>query len=357
MLEKLEALKIRYKDLEMQLSDPEVVSDLNKFKRVGKEYRDLEPIVNAYERYSSVLSNLQFNKELLETEKDPDMRELAKEEIEQLQSQVEPMEQEIRRLLIPKDPGDDKNAILEIRAGTGGDEASLFAGDLLKMYKRYCENRGWRTEIMTENPGTSGGYKEIVMEVEGDGAYGILKYESGVHRVQRVPETESQGRVHTSAATVAVLPEAEEVDVEINNSDIRKDVFRASGAGGQHVNRTESAVRLTHIPTGTVVECQEGRSQIKNYEIALKVLRTRIYEKAIAEHQEKIAKERKTLVSTGDRSAKIRTYNWPQGRVTDHRINLTLYNLNEIINGDLQEIIDKLIFEENAEKLKAGGMV
>jgi peptide chain release factor 1 len=224
------------------------------------------------------------------------------------------------------------------------------------MYKRYCEEKGWKTEIMTENSGSSGGYKEVIMEVEGDGVYGILKYESGVHRVQRVPATESQGRVHTSAATVAVLAEAEEVDVDIRNEDIRKDVFRASGAGGQHVNRTESAVRLTHIPTNTVVECQEGRSQIKNYEIALKVLRTRIYEKAIAEHQEKIAKERKTLVSSGDRSAKIRTYNYPQGRVTDHRINLTMYNLADVMNGGIQEFVDKLIFEENAEKLKAGGI-
>jgi peptide chain release factor 1 len=281
---------------------------------------------------------------------------MAKEEIDLLQSQVEPIEHEIRQLLIPKDPGDEKNAILEIRAGTGGDEASIFAGDLLKMYKRYCEEKGWKTEIMTENSGSSGGYKEVIMEVEGDGVYGILKYESGVHRVQRVPATESQGRVHTSAATVAVLAEAEEVDVDIRNEDIRKDVFRASGAGGQHVNRTESAVRLTHIPTNTVVECQEGRSQIKNYEIALKVLRTRIYEKAIAEHQEKIAKERKTLVSSGDRSAKIRTYNYPQGRVTDHRINLTMYNLADVMNGGIQEFVDKLIFEENAEKLKAGGI-
>jgi peptide chain release factor 1 len=357
MLDKLEALKIKYMDLEGQLSDPQVVSDMARFKKLSKDYRDLEPIVQAYDRYSSLLSNLSFNKQLLQEEKDPEMREMAKGEIEELQAAVGPMEDEIRRLLIPKDPADDKNAILEIRAGTGGDEASLFAGDLLKMYQKYCDARGWRTEIMTANPGTAGGYKEVVMEIEGDSVYGVLKYESGVHRVQRVPETESQGRVHTSAATVAVLPEAEEVDVEINNSDIRKDVFRASGAGGQHVNRTESAVRLTHIPTGIVVECQEGRSQIKNYEIALKVLRTRIYEKAIAEHEEKIARERKTLVSTGDRSAKIRTYNWPQGRVTDHRINLTLYNLHEIINGDIQEIIDKLIFEENAEKMKAGELV
>lgn len=356
MLDKLEALKLRYQDLEMQLGDPQVVNDLSRYKRIGKEYRDLEPIVEAYEQYKSILSNLKFSKQLLETEKDPDMREMAKDEVDTLQSQVEPIEHEIRQLLIPKDPGDEKNAILEIRAGTGGDEASIFAGDLLKMYKRYCEEKGWKTEIMTENAGSSGGYKEVIMEVEGDGVYGILKYESGVHRVQRVPATESQGRVHTSAATVAVLAEAEEVDVDIRNEDIRKDVFRASGAGGQHVNRTESAVRLTHIPTNTVVECQEGRSQIKNYEIALKVLRTRIYEKAIAEHQEKIAKERKTLVSSGDRSAKIRTYNYPQGRVTDHRINLTMYNLADVMNGGIQEFVDKLIFEENAEKLKAGGI-
>lgn len=356
MLDKLEALKIRYKDLELQLSDPEVVSDLSKFKNIGKEYRDLEPIVQAYERYKSILSNLEYNKELLNTEKDADLIEMVKEEIRENEDELEPLEAEIRQLLIPKDPGDEKNAILEIRAGTGGDEASLFAGDLLKMYMRYCDSRGWKTEIISENPGTSGGYKEVILSIDGDGVYGVMKYESGVHRVQRVPETESQGRVHTSAATVAVLPEAEDVDVEINTNDIRKDVFRASGAGGQHVNKTESAVRLTHIPTGIIAECQDGRSQIKNYETALKVLRTRIYEKAIAEYQDKVASERKTLVSTGDRSAKIRTYNWPQGRVTDHRINLTVYNLSDVINGDIQEFIDKLTFEENAEKLKAGAV-
>ena len=355
MLDKLEAIEIRYKDLEMQLSDPNVVGDLSKFKKISKAYKDLEPIVKAYHKYLEIQNNLKYNKEIIATESDADLREMAKEESELLESEIEPLEQEIKQLLIPKDPGDDKNVILEIRAGTGGDEASLFAGDLLKMYKKYCDIKGWRYEVINENSGTSGGYKEVIMNIEGDGAYGVLKYESGVHRVQRVPETESQGRVHTSAATVAVLPEAEDVDVEINMSDIKKDVFRASGAGGQHVNKTESAVRLTHLPTGIIAECQDGRSQIKNYESALKVLRTRIYEKAIAEHQEKIAQERKTLVSTGDRSAKIRTYNWPQGRVTDHRINMTVYNLDNVINGEIQEFIDKLIFEENAEKLRVGG--
>ncbi|HMV13980.1 MAG TPA: peptide chain release factor 1 [Chitinophagales bacterium] len=356
MLDKLELIYFRYKDLESQLSDPEVVSDMQKFKKTSKEYKDLEPIVNAYLTYKNLLSNIDFNKQILSEEKDAEMRELAKAELDEQQAQLPNLEEEIRYLLIPKDPEDEKNAILEIRAGTGGDEASIFAGDLLRMYLKYCENKGWTTEIMNENAGTAGGYKEVVVEVSGDGVYGVLKYESGVHRVQRVPETESQGRVHTSAASVAVLPEAEEVDVEINMADIKKDVYRASGAGGQHVNKTESAVRLTHLPTGIIAECQDGRSQHKNYESALKVLRTRLYEKALNEHNEAIAKQRKTLVSTGDRSAKIRTYNYPQGRVTDHRINLTLYNLSEIVNGDLQDIIDKLTFEENAEKLKVGGL-
>ncbi len=356
MLDKLELIYFRYKDLESQLSDPGVVSDLQKFKKTSKEYKDLEPIVKAYETYRNLLSNIDFNKQVLAEEKDAELREMAKEELDGQQEQLPTLEEEIRFLLIPKDPEDDKNAILEIRAGTGGDEASIFAGDLLRMYLKYCENRGWTTEIMNENSGTAGGYKEVVVEVTGEGVYGVLKYESGVHRVQRVPETESQGRVHTSAASIAVLPEAEEVDIDINPADIRKDVYRASGAGGQHVNKTESAVRLTHIPTNTIAECQDGRSQHKNYESAMKVLRTRLYEKALAVHNEAIAKQRKTLVSTGDRSAKIRTYNYPQGRVTDHRINLTMYNLGEIMNGDLQMIIDKLNFEENAEKLKVGGL-
>lgn len=354
MLDKLEAIKNRWQDLEMQLSDPAIVSDMQRFKKTSKEYRDLEPIVEAYHKYAQLKSNIDYNRNLITTEKDVEMRDLAYSELEILEQQLGPFEEEIRKLLIPKDPEDEKNAIIEIRAGTGGDEASLFTGDLMKMYLKYCEGRGWKTEIIGENAGTAGGYKEVVIEVEGEGVYGVLKYESGVHRVQRVPETESQGRVHTSAATVAILPEADEVDVDLKPTDYRKDTFRSSGAGGQHVNKTESAIRLTHYETGIVVECQDGRSQIKNYEIALKILRTRIYEKALEEHNAAIAKQRKTLVSTGDRSAKIRTYNWPQGRVTDHRINLTLYNLDQIINGDIQEIIDKLTFEENAEKLRVG---
>ena len=354
MLDKLESIKIRWKNLEQKLSDPSLVADMSNYKKVNKEYRDLEPIVEAYEVYKNLLSNISFNRETLNTEKDPEMRELAKMELDETEAQLEPLEEEIRKLLIPKDPEDDKNAILEIRGGTGGDEASIFAGDLYRMYMKYCEVKGWRTTVMNQTLGSAGGFKEVVIEVEGDGVYGVLKYESGVHRVQRVPDTESQGRVHTSAATVAVLPEAEEVDVDINMGDIRRDVFRASGAGGQHVNRTESAVRVTHIPTNTVVECQDGRSQIQNFESAMKVLRSRIYEKALAVHNEAIASKRKTMVSSGDRSAKIRTYNYPQGRVTDHRINLTMYNLDAIMNGDIQEIIDKLIFEENAEKMKEG---
>lgn len=354
LLDKLEAIKIRWKDLEQQLGDPSVVADMKKFKQISKDYKDLEPVVQAYDKYKDLVENLAYNKDLLRSESDAEMLEMVKMEIDEGEKAIEDLEEEIKVLMIPKDPEDDKNCILEIRAGTGGDEAGIFAGDLFRMYQKYCETKGWRTNILSMNESSSGGYKEIAMEVTGESVYGTLKYESGVHRVQRVPKTESQGRVHTSAASVAVLPEADEVDVVINPADLRIDTYRASGAGGQHVNKTESAVRITHIPTGTVAECQDGRSQHKNKEMAMKMLRTRIYEQALKSHNEAIAGKRKTMVSTGDRSAKIRTYNWPQGRVTDHRINLTLYHLDSIIGGDIQHIIDQLIIAENAEKMKVG---
>ena len=357
MLDKLEQIKIRWKNLEQKLGDPDLVTDLKKFKQVNKEYKDLGPIVEAYEEYKNILSNLDFNKELLKTEKDEELKELAKLEIDEGEERKEELEEEIKILLIPKDPEDEKNCILEIRSGTGGDEASIFAGDLLRMYLKYCENKKWKATIINANEGTVGGYNLVQVEVKGENVYGTLKYESGVHRVQRVPKTESQGRVHTSAASVAVLPEADEVDVVINPADLRIDTYRASGAGGQHVNKTESAVRITHIPTGVVAECQDGRSQHKNKDMAMKMLRSRIYEAALKEHNDAISSKRKTMVSTGDRSAKIRTYNWPQGRVTDHRIGLTLYHLDAIVGGDLQGIIDKLIIAENAEKMKSGETV
>jgi peptide chain release factor 1 len=354
LIDKLEAIQIRWKDLELQLSDPAAVADMKQFKKISKEYRDLEPVVDIYEEYKTLISNLAYNKKLLRSENDPEMLEMVKLEIEEGEERQAELEEKVRLLMIPKDPEDDKDCIVELRAGTGGDEASIFVGDLFRMYIKYCETKGWTTEVLNANEGTSGGYKEIVFEVKGDGVYGVLKYESGVHRVQRVPKTESQGRVHTSAASVAVLPEAEEVDVDINPADLRIDTFRASGAGGQHVNKTESAIRITHIPTGTVAECQDGRSQHKNKEIAMTMLRSRIYEQVLAAHNAEIASKRKTLVSTGDRSAKIRTYNWPQGRVTDHRIGLTLYNLDAIVGGDLQYIMDELILAENSEKMKDG---
>lgn len=357
MIDKLEPIVIRYKDIEQQLSDPAVVADMNRFTQLSKEYKDLEEIVKATAEYKDIISNITANKEIMRTDDDPEMKEMAKMELDELEPRKAELEEEIKVLLIPKDPEDEKNVILEIRAGTGGDEAGIFVGDLFRMYKRFIDTKGWKSELISQNESSSGGFKEIVLEVKGDKVYGDLKYESGVHRVQRVPKTESQGRVHTSAASVAVLPEAEEVDVQINPADLRIDTFRASGAGGQHVNKTESAIRITHNPTGIVAESQESRNQHRNREIAMTRLRTKIYEVELMKHMGEIASKRKTLVSTGDRSAKIRTYNWPQGRVTDHRINLTLYHLDAIINGDIQEIIDKLKMAENMEKMKAGNLV
>lgn len=354
LLSRLESIKIRYDEVSELITDPAVISDMKRYVSLNREYKDLEPLMKVYLQYKNIVDNIASSKEVLKTEKDEEFREMAKAEIETLSAEKEKMEEEIKWMLIPKDPEDARNAVLEIRAGTGGDEAGIFVGDLYRMYKRFCDKKGWQTEIINMNENTPGSYKEISFTIGGADIYGTMKFESGVHRVQRVPETEAQGRVHTSAVTVAVLPEAEEVDVQLNMNEIKKDVFRASGAGGQHVNKTESAVRLTHLPTGIVVECQDGRSQIKNFEQALTVLRTRIYEREYNRVMEERAAKRKTMVSTGDRSAKIRTYNYPQGRVTDHRIGLTLYNLAAIMNGDLDELIEALQMAENAEKLKEG---
>jgi len=352
ILDKLEIIKNRWEEIGDKMNDPDVMTDVKKFVKLNKDYRELEPVVNAYKEYKNILANIENTKEVLNTEKDPEFKEMAKEELEELLPKKEKLEENIRLLLIPKDPQDSKNAIVEIRAGTGGDEASIFAGDLFRMYQKFCESKKWKVDIVNISEGTSGGFKEIVFNVTGDGAYGIMKFESGVHRVQRVPKTETQGRIHTSAASVAVLPEADEFDIELHDRDIRKDTYCSSGPGGQSVNTTYSAIRLTHIPTGIVVTCQDEKSQIKNLAKAMKVLRSRLYEREYAKYLEEISSKRKTMVSTGDRSAKIRTYNWPQGRVTDHRINLTLYNLSAIIDGDIQEIIDKLQMAENAERLK-----
>ena len=351
MLDKLEAIKERFDEVSQLIVDPEIISDMKQYIQLNKEFKDLQPIMEVHKAYKNLLSNIETAKEML---KDEEMKDMAKMELDELQPQQEVIEEEIKVLLIPKDPADSKNAVVEIRAGAGGDEASIFAGDLYRMYLNYASSKGWKTELVDAADGTSGGYKEIIFNVNGEDVYGMLKFESGVHRVQRVPQTETQGRVHTSAASVVVMPEAEEFDVEIKDSDIRKDTYCSSGPGGQSVNTTYSAVRLTHIPTGIVAQCQDQKSQHKNYDKALKVLRSRIYEIELQKRLDELAGQRKTMVVTGDRSAKIRTYNYPQGRVTDHRIGLTEYNLQNVINGDIEKFIEELQLAENAEKLKEG---
>ncbi|QDK83146.1 peptide chain release factor 1 [Spirosoma sp. KCTC 42546] len=354
MLDQLEAIRERFNEVAQQIVQPEAVSDQKRFMKLSKEYKDLEKIVVQYQAYTQLLEEIENAKQIIATEKDEDFREMAKGELDELVPRRDTLEETLKEMLMPKDPNDSKNVILEIRGGTGGDEAAIFAGDIFRMYQRFCEKMGWKMSLVDYTEGTSGGYKEIITEVEGEDVYGKLKFESGVHRVQRVPATETQGRIHTSAASVAVLPEAEEVDVDINMNDIRKDTFCSSGAGGQSVNTTYSAVRLTHIPTGLVVQCQDERSQLKNFDKALTVLRSRLYEIELQKHNDAIASQRKTMVGSGDRSDKIRTYNYPQSRVTDHRIGLTVYNLPAVMDGGIGEFIEQLRIAENAERLKEG---
>ena len=351
MLDKLEAIKNRFDEVSELIVDPNIISDMKQYIQLNKEYKDLQPIIEAYQEYKNILSNIENAKEML---KDDEMKEMAKMELDELTPKQEELEEEIKVLLIPKDPADSKNVVVEIRAGAGGDEASIFTGDLYRLYSNYASSKGWKTEVVDIAEGTSGGYKEIIFNVKGEDVYGMLKFESGVHRVQRVPQTETQGRVHTSAASVVVMPEAEEFDVEIKDSDIRKDTYCSSGPGGQSVNTTYSAVRLTHIPTGVVAQCQDQKSQHKNYDKALKVLRSRIYEIELQKRLEELSGQRKSMVVTGDRSAKIRTYNYPQGRVTDHRIGLTQYNLSNVMDGEIDKFIEELQLAENAERLQEG---
>ncbi len=354
MLEKLVAIKDRFEEVGQLIVQPDAMSDMKIYSKLNKEYKDLEKIVKVYDEYSDVLGNIKSSKDILKNEKDEEFRDMAKMELDELEPRKEELEEELKVMLIPKDPDDHKDVIVEIRAGAGGDEAGIFAGDLYRMYDRYIDVKGWKKELISLNEASSGGYKEIVFSVSGEDVYGSLKFESGVHRVQRVPVTESQGRVHTSAASVAVLPEVEDVDVELNMKDVKKDTYRSSGAGGQHVNKTESAVRLTHLPSGIVVECQDGRSQHKNYDKALTVLRSRLYEKELKKQQEELAGARKSLVGSADRSDKIRTYNYPQGRVTDHRIGYSQHNLPTVMDGQIEDFIDNLRIAENAEKLESG---
>lgn len=352
LLGRLDGLVSRFEEVGTLITDPAVIADMKRFVKLNKEYRDLEKIIQVRTVYTQALNSIEEARLILESEQDPEMREMAREELDTCSSRIPRLEEEIKLLLVPADPQDDKNAIVEIRGGTGGDEAALFAGDLYRMYVKYCESKGWRIEVTSYTEGSMGGFKEVIFTVSGDGVYGVLKYESGVHRVQRIPQTETQGRVHTSAATVAVLPEADEFDVEIKESDIRTDIFCASGHGGQSVNTTYSAIRLVHIPTGITVQCQDEKSQLKNKAKALAELRSRIYNMEYQKYLDEIASRRKTMVSSGDRSAKIRTYNYPQGRITDHRINYTLYNLSAFMDGDIGDCIDHLVIAENTERMK-----